>query len=316
MNSLITQTSITLTSPLPFNQNAAIVYIQALGGPQSSGGRTQLQALKVVSQVLGIDLEAIDWGSLRYQHTAMIRARVAAIYSPATANKILVALRQTLKRAWLLGQMSAEEYQRAIQLDPITGETVPAGRELSQDEIKAVIDACKADKNYRAGIRDAAMIALMYIALLRREEVAKLTLSNIDLETGKIVLVGKRRKQRTVYVSNGAQSALNDWIAIRGTDPGALFVSINKSMKLGNKHLTPQAVYHITTTRSLQAGIENNSPHNFRRTAISNLLDSHETDIVTIAKLAGHKNIQTTARYDRRPEEAKKKAASLLHLPY
>jgi hypothetical protein len=40
------------------------------------------------------------------------------------------------------------------------------------------------------------------------------------------------------------------------------------------------------------------------------------TDIAVISKMAGHDNIQTTARYDRRPEDAKKKAAGLLHVPY
>lgn len=306
------------TTPLPLDQNPAAVYIASLGGTHSTGGRTQFQALRVIADIFHTDPLTLNWGALRYQHTSMIRAQIMEHSAPATANKILSALRQTLKRAFLLGQMSAEDYQRAIQLDPITGETVPAGRELSADEIKALIDACKADENRRAGVRDAAMIALMYIALLRRDEVAKLTLSSYDPKTGRIVLVGKRKKQRTVYVSNGAQAALDDWLAIRGTEAGALFVSINKAMKLNpeRKHLTADAVYYIVSERSKQAGVENNSPHNFRRTAISNLLDSNETDIVTIAKLAGHKNVQTTARYDRRPEENKKKAASLLTVPY
>jgi integrase len=309
--------SLALSSPLPLDQNPAAVYVASLGGIHSSGGRTQYQALRSIAQVMDTDFDSLDWSALRYQHTAAIRARIAEAYAPASANKILSALRQTLKRAFLLGQIPAEDYQRAIELDPITGETVPAGRELSEDEIKSLIDVCKADKNRSAGVRDAAMIALMYIALLRREEVTKLTLSSYDPETGKLLIIGKRKKQRTVYIANGAQTALGDWLAIRGSTPGALFVAINKSGKISSfRHIIPDAVYKMTIKRSKQAGVEDNSPHNFRRTAISNLLDSGGTDIVTISKLAGHKNVQTTARYDRRPEEAKKKAASLLHLPY
>jgi site-specific recombinase XerD len=67
--------------------------------------------------------------------------------------------------------------------------------------------------------------------------------------------------------------------------------------------------------RGEQAGIKNVSPHDLRRTFISHLLDKG-ADIATVSKMAGHANIQTTARYDRRPKEAKKKAVELLHVPY
>jgi integrase/recombinase XerC len=309
--------SLTLTSPLPLDQNPAAVYIASLGGIHSTGGRTQAQALRVIARVCDTDPDSLNWASLRYQHTAAIRSRLASEYAPATANKMLSALRQTLKQAWLLGQMSVDDYMRASKLEPVTGETVPAGRELSPDEIKALIDACKADPNTHAGTRDAAMIALMYIALLRREEVATLSLDNYDPKTGRLTLTGKRNKQRSDYITNGARDALNDWLSIRGTQPGALFIAVNKSGKLDAQcdHMSPQAIYNMAAKRGLSAGLSHFSPHDFRRTGISDYLDAG-VDIVTVSKVAGQKNVQTTARYDRRPEEAKRKAANLLHVPY
>lgn len=307
--------SIILSSPLPPDQNPAAVYVASLGGIHSTGGRTQAQALKVVAQALNTDLETLDWGALRYQHTAAIRARIAAAYAPATANKILSAIRQTLKHAWLLGQMSVDDYMRAAKLDPIEGETEPAGRYLEFDEIKAMIDVCRADKNTAAGARDAAMIALMYIALLRREEIARLSLSSYNPSTCELLVIGKRNKERLVYIENGALEALHAWLAIRGDAPGGLFVKVSKSGKITRyDHFSPRTVGKMIAKRSLQAGVENNSPHNFRRTGASDYLNI--TDPLTVAKIGGWSNVQTLKRYDRRPEQEKRKAASLLHIPY
>ena len=335
------QSELILNQPLPSEQNAAAVYIATLA---LAGKRTQAQALRVIASMFETDIYHLNWGALRYEHTAAIRARLARAYSPATVNKMLSALRRTLKQAWLLGQMKAEEYHRAVELEPVTGKTLPTGRELSTDEILALMNACQ-DDHTPAGVRDAAIIGIMYAAGLRRDEVVRLGVSDFDPETGILVINGKRNKQRTAYITNGAADALKYWIAIRGYQAGALFVEVNKGGKVLIKResmivrpfrkirgvevpnkkagqtifrggaLTSQAVYNMLTKRAQQASIKNFSPQDLRRTFISHLLDAG-ADIGTVSKMAGHANIQTTARYDRRPKEVKKETAELLRVPY
>lgn len=349
-----TQNNLLLKKQQPPDQNPAAVYIASL--PADTGKRTQTHALRVIARILGADPNSLNWGALRHQHTTAIRTRIAKTYSPATANKILSALRQTLKQAWLLGQMPAEEYTRAIKLEPVTGETRRAGRELSRAEILALINACQADElkddqgkktgvTSPAGTRDAAIIALMYAAGLRRDEVVKLNVDHYDPDSGSLILTGKRDKQRTAYIMNGAAAALHDWLAVRGDQPGPLFVEVSKGgkvlverqsmvvkpfRKIGgvevpNKkagktiyrggEMTSQAIYNMLAKRAQEAGIKNFSPHDMRRSFISHLLDKG-ADIATVSKMAGHANIQTTARYDHRSEEAKQKTAQLLDVPY
>ncbi len=81
------------------------------------------------------------------------------------------------------------------------------------------------------------------------------------------------------------------------------------------RRMTDQAVLYTLRRRAVQAGIASFSPHDLRRSFVSDLLDVG-ADISTVQRLAGHANVATTARYDRRGEATKQKAAELLHVPY
>jgi integrase len=67
--------------------------------------------------------------------------------------------------------------------------------------------------------------------------------------------------------------------------------------------------------RAAQAGLSAFSPHDLRRTSISDLLDL-TGDLALVSELAGHANPATTKRYDRRPAENRRRAARSLHVPY
>lgn len=261
---------------------------------------------------------AYPWHNLRAEHTEVLRARLAEMYDPATANKMLSALKQVLKRAWRLGLMTEEERARASDLAPVKGgQSEPAGRAATPGELAALMEVCGNDQS-PAGARDAAMIALLYTCGLRRAELAALTLADYDATAGILkIRHGKGNKTRVADVVNGAAVAMADWLSLRGTEtPGPLFCAINKGGALNlSKRFTPQAVYNMIKKRCQQAGIEDLSPHDFRRTFVGDLLEAG-ADIATVQRMAGHANVETTARYDRRGAQARRKAAGLLHIPY
>ena len=308
-------TAIEIPPELPADRHPAAVYLARLA-PGSR--RTMRQSLACIASALSsgaCTIETFDWASLRYQHTQAIRTMLAERYRPATANKGLSALRGVLREAWRLGQLPADPYRRAVDLEAIKGETLPAGRALTAGELRALLAACAADPG-PAGARDAALLALLYGAGLRRSEAVALDLADHDQGTGALtVRHTKGHRERIVYAANGTADALADWIEARGNEPGPLFLPVNKGGRIGVDRLTGQAVMGILRRRARAANVANVRPHDLRRTFVSDLLDAG-ADISTVGRLAGHAQLQTTARYDRRPEAAKRRAVELLHVPY
>jgi integrase len=296
------------------DQHPAAVYLAHLA-PGSR--RTMTNALDTMAGLLTqnrCNMQTLDWSGLRYQHTTALRTLLADLYAPATANKMLAALRGVLQEAWRLGKMSAEEYRRAADLPSVRGSTLPRGRAISKGELTRLFAACSKDRS-SAGRRDAAILAVLYNCGLRRSELVDLDLSDYDVaEAALTVRSGKGRKARISYTTEVSQKAIEEWLGARGVSDGPLFTPINKSGKVALRRLSDQAVRKLLLKRAAEAGVSHFSPHDLRRTMIGDLLDAG-ADISTVQRLAGHANVTTTARYDRRGEAAKRKAANLLEVP-
>ncbi len=321
----------------------ATVYVQSLGrGSQRTmkGALFSLVQLMLPDQVLTEDaIVVFPWEHLRVEHTTVLRARLADHYKPSTANKHLAALRGVLKAAWQLELMKAEDYHKAASIKNVRGTSLPTGRSLKEGELRALLLTCQRDSTIK-GCRDLALIALLFATGLRRQEITLLDVADYDAETHALRVVGKGQKERLVYVeAPGANVALHTWLRLRGEESGPLFARIRRGghlvrstiatadspsyYKEGNEEhplspplqrLTEQGIYAIVLERVEEAGILQLTTHDFRRNFIGELLDNG-VDLSTAQKLAGHASPTTTARYDRRPEATKKRAAGTLHVP-
>jgi site-specific recombinase XerD len=271
------------------------------------------QALNTIAKLLTsdrCDAMTLDWAALRYQHTAAIHSALRRKYAPATANKMLCALRRVLHVAFKLDLIDGQSYQKAVDLPQIKSQTQLRGRALTSEEITALIDVCQADPSIM-GARDRALIAILRCGL-RRAEVVALRLSDFDSYTGRLQIIqGKGAKDRTVYLPHKEIIAITQWLHRRTRRPGPLLLPIRKGGQLQWHHLSPQAILTILQKRADRAHITHFSPHDLRRTFCSDLLDAG-IDLVTVQQLAGHASPTTTAKYDRRGEETKRQAMQKL----
>lgn len=304
-----------LLSPLPLTQHPAQVYLQQLR-PRSV--RTMKRCLNAIADLLtegSCDYLTLNWGALRYQHTAAVRAVLCEMFAPSTVNQMLCALRRVLQEAKKLKLMDASNYSGAVAIDSVRENRELRGRALSSSEILALVKVCQKDKT-TTGRRDEAMLAILLGTGLRRAEVVGLDLKDFDVVTGALkVRDGKGGKNRTVYLPQSAKKVIQNWLEIRGVKAGPLLYPVSKGKRVMKRRMTDQSVLYILQKRAQDAGINKFSPHDCRRTFISNLLDAG-VDLVTVSHLAGHASPLTTARYDRRGEEAKRRAVELLNIPF
>ena len=302
--------------PIPPEKNAAFVYLARLA---SGSRRTMREALDEIARWLWgmhADASRAPWHTLRYAHTSAVRAHLAEKNAPATANKKLAALRSVLKEAWKLGLLPTEEYHRAVEFDGVKEGHLPVGRALPRDQVDALYATCAADATVW-GRRDAALLALLQGVALRRAEACAMALADYDPQTGQVVVRrGKGGKQRVIWLPPQGRAAFEEWIAIRGREPGFLVAAISpQGRPRPGRAMSTETVYARLQVLADRANVPRFSPHDLRRTYATDAI-AHGEDLVTVKRLMGHESIETTARYDRRGEAALREAAVKRYLPF
>lgn len=308
------QTDLAASRPISNGREPVWVYLNRLA-PASV--RTMFSALHTIAKMFSNGADTVisfPWPKLQYKHTVAIRTALEARYKPATANKMLSAVRGVLKQCQKLGWMGAEDFQRAVNIPTIKATTLLRGRALTSREITALQSACSRDAK-PAGARDAAMIGVLYGTGLHRSEIVKLDYADFNQHSNELTILGANGgNDRNVYLPDGAREAMKAWLRLRGSHVGPLLCHVNKAGRISPRRLTGQGIWYILQKRGGEAGVESFSPHDLRRSCITHLLASG-ADISFVRQLAGHSDPKTTMRYDRRGEEAKRTAARKLQVP-
>lgn len=310
-----TESTIAPTLAYRADKNPAMIYLASLA-PRSR--ITQRNALSAIADILQPDTpyDAFRWDLLRYQHVQAVRAALTEKYSYVSTNRMMAALRRVLKECWRLEYISAETYQRAIDFESLKGQkAAPAekGRHITQGEFMAMVRACAVTT--ASGMRNLCMIAVAYTCGLRRDELVSLDLADYDKPQQTItVRKGKGNTERVIPLAPGIDTMIDDWVSLRGSWSGPLFVRVDKAGQIGRLKLSGQAFYRIIRECTEASGIQEFTPHDLRRTFAGDLLDAG-VDLSTVQKLMGHKDTKTTAGYDRRGQRAKRDAVNRLSFP-
>ncbi len=221
--------------------------------------------------------------------------RVMDTLKRRTQNYYLIALRAFLKYIRKKGIESLNPER--IELAKVPERSLDL---ISSQELTRLMDA--PDTNTIAGLRDKAILELLFSTGLRVSELCALSQEDVDLSRDEFSVRGKGDKVRVVFLSDTARNAIKAYLKERKDFDDAMFVQYGKNSKqeeVKNKELrlTPRSVQRIIKRYATISGITRKvTPHVIRHSFATDLL-SNGADLRSVQALLGHANIATTQVY-------------------
>ncbi len=224
------------------------------------------------------------------QLTAWLRAQKAAGLSPATRARRLAAVRAFLR---YLREEEVREDDPGLRLvTPRRRRPLP--RVLSEEEVTRLL--ASPDVDTPRGLRDRAMLELLYATGLRVSELCELRTSQLELRRGVVRAIGKGNRERLVPFGEAALAALRGYL-----DGGRLRLHPRGDTLFpgrGGRPMTRQNFWIQIRRYGVSAGIDADrlSPHVIRHSFATHLVE-HGADLRTVQLLLGHRDISTTEIY-------------------
>lgn len=239
---------------------------------------------------------------------AYLAWRSAQGYSPRSGARLLSSLRRFYAQALRLNRIDADPL--ALVESPKLGRPLP--KALTEAEVEALLAAPELETPL--GLRDRAMLELMYGTGLRVSELVELPAASVNLRQGVLRVMGKGSKERLLPIGEEAQHWLLRYLdasrplLARGRQPLALFLS-----RLG-EGMSRQMFWHAVKQLAQRAGIPSTrvSPHTLRHAFATHLLN-HGADLRALQMLLGHSSLSTTQIYTFVAREGLKRLHSQHH---
>jgi integrase/recombinase XerD len=227
----------------------------------------------------------------RDQLLAFLAWRVQQGARPRSTARQLSSIRRFFRYMLREGHISEDPSTR-IEM-PKLGRPLP--KSLTESEVISLLKA--PDVTQALGIRDRAMLELLYATGLRVSELVSLRIDQVNLRQGIVRVLGKGKRERLVPIGEEAQTWIEKYMQdarpeIIGSQQSDYLFSTRRS-----DHMTRQAFWHIIKRYAQKAGISAAmSPHTLRHAFATHLLN-HGADLRVVQMLLGHSDVSTTQIY-------------------
>jgi integrase/recombinase XerC len=188
----------------------------------------------------------------------------------------------------------------ALALDPAANIVSPAldkrlPRYLDEQSVTRLME--QPDRGTPEGLRDAAILELLYSTGMRLGEMLALTSGDIDFANGTVKVTGKGSKQRIIPFGRKARTALRAYIGIRPALAAGRAAPANLFLTVRGNPMNPKGV-NLLMNRYIArvSDIEKKSPHVLRHTFATHMLD-RGADLRAVKELLGHESLSTTQVY-------------------